>query len=260
MTQQRTPLPIIVGSGGINPAGRVSFDHAYRRMVLDALPQQAQQRTLGSLAKLMGRTALDSADAKAQILDGTLVRKIEHFDVERIAWHNAMNLGQDSGNEHTFVVAKRQLPQTLPEGWSVTSVDDKQALVRCVGDLNVLVQDLRPSRVTSAGQLPTGFDPAALYASRSHPRGLQMTVYGASDALRSTGFTIDELKSLVRPDQIGVYSGSAMGQLDQDGYGGLMQNALVGKRTTAKNVALGLPEMPGDFVNAYVLGSVGETA
>jgi acetoacetyl-[acyl-carrier protein] synthase len=260
VTQQRTPLPIIVGSGGINPAGRVSFDHAYRRMVLDALPQQAQKRTLSSLAKLMGLTALDNASAKAQILDGTLVRKIEHFDVERIAWHNAMNLGQDSGKEHTFVVAKRQLPQTVPEGWSVTSVDDKQALVRCVGDLNVLVQDLRPSRVTSAGQLPTGFDPAALYASRSHPRGLQMTVYGASDALRSTGFTIDELKSLVRPDQIGVYSGSAMGQLDQDGYGGLMQNALVGKRTTAKNVALGLPEMPGDFVNAYVLGSVGETA
>ena len=260
MTQQRTPLPIIVGSGGINPAGRVSFDHAYRRMVLGALPQHAQQRTLSSLSKLMGLTELDNADAKAQILDGTLVRKIEHFDVQRIAWHNAMNLGQDSGNAHTFIVAKRQLPQTLPEGWNVTSLDDKQALVRCASDLNVLVQDLRPSRVTSAGQLPTGFDPAALYASRSHPRGLQMTVYGASDALRSTGFTIDELKSLVRPDQIGVYSGSAMGQLDQDGYAGMMQNALVGKRTTAKNLALGLPEMPGDFVNAYVLGSVGETA
>ena len=43
-----------------------------------------------------------------------------------------------------------------------------------------------------------------------------MTIYGM-DA-RSTGFTIDELKSLVRPDQIRVYSGSAMGQLDQDGY------------------------------------------
>ena len=111
-------------------------------------------------------------------------------------------------------------------------------LVRCNADLSVLVQDLRPSKVTSAGQLPTGFDPAALYPSRSHPRGLQMTVYGASDALRSTGFTIDELKSLVRPDQIGVYSGSAMGQLDQDGYGGLMQNALTGKRPTSKILPL----------------------
>jgi acetoacetyl-[acyl-carrier protein] synthase len=75
--------------------------------------------------------------------------------------------------------------------------------------------------------------------------------------LRSTGFTIDELKGLVRPDQIGVYSGSAMGQLDQDGYGGLMQNALTGKRPTSKNLALGLAEMPGDFVNAYVLGFCG---
>ena len=87
-----------------------------------------------------------------------------------------------------------------------------------------------------------------------------MTVYGASDALRSTGFSIDELKNMVRPDQLAVYSGSAMGQLDQDGYGGLMQNAFTGKRPTSKNLALGLPEMPGDFVNAYVLGSVGETA
>ena len=260
MTQRRTPLPVIVGSGGINPAGRVSFNHAYRRMVLESLPQQVQQTTLGSLAKLMGLAKCDNDDTKAQILDGTLVRKIEHFDVERIAWHNAMSLGKDPDSEQTFIVAKRQLPQTLPEDWRVTSLDDKHALVRCVGDLNVFVQDFRPSRVTSAGQLPTGFDPAALYPSRSHPRGLQMTVYGASDALRSTGFSIDELKSLVRPDQFAVYSGSAMGQLDQDGYGGLMQNALVGKRTTAKNIALGLPEMPGDFVNAYVLGSVGETA
>ncbi|MDC3123566.1 beta-ketoacyl synthase [Gammaproteobacteria bacterium] len=260
MTQRRTPLPVIVGSGGINPAGRVSFNHAYRRMVLESLPQQVQQTTLGSLAKLMELAKCDNDVTKAQILDGTLVRKIEHFDVKRIAWNNAMSLGKNPDSEQTFIVAKRQLPQTLPEDWRVTSLDDKHALVRCVGDLNVLVQDLRPSRVTSAGQLPTGFDPAALYPSRSHPRGLQMTVYGASDALRSTGFSIDELKSLVRPDQFAVYSGSAMGQLDQDGYGGLMQNALAGKRTTAKNIALGLPEMPGDFVNAYVLGSVGETA
>lgn len=262
--QQRTPLPIIVGSGGISPAGRVSFDHAYRRMVIDALPEAKREATLSSLAKLMGLASVGHSDldsaTQQQILDGTLVRKIEHFDVERVAWNNTMSLGNVGDSEQTFQVAKRQLPQTLPEGWNVSELDDKTVLVRCSGDLNVLVQDLRPSKVTSAGQLPTGFDPAALYPSRSHPRGLQMTVYGASDALRSTGFTIDELKGLVRPDQIGVYSGSAMGQLDQDGYGGLMQNALTGKRPTSKNLALGLAEMPGDFVNAYVLGSVGETA
>jgi acetoacetyl-[acyl-carrier protein] synthase len=127
----------------------------------------------------VGHSDLDSA-TQQQILDGTLVRKIEHFDVERVAWNNTMSLGNVSDSEQTFVVAKRQLPQTLPEGWNVSELDDKTVLVRCSGDLNVLVQDLRPSKVTSAGQLPTGFDPAALYPSRSHPRGLQMTVYGAS--------------------------------------------------------------------------------
>lgn len=261
MSQQRTPLPIIVGSGGISPAGRVSFNHAYRRMVLDALPAQKRTATLTSLGRLMGlgENVADEAVDQA-IRNGTLVRKIEHFDVERVPWNNAMTLGANNPDGYTFQVAKRQLPQHIPDNWSVSDVDDKHVLVHCQGDLQVLTQDLRPSRVTSAGQLPTGFDPAALYASRSHPRGLQMSVYGASDALRSTGFAIDDLKGMVRPDQLAVYSGSAMGQLDQDGYGGLMQNAFTGKRPTAKNLALGLPEMPGDFVNAYVLGSVGETA
>jgi acetoacetyl-[acyl-carrier protein] synthase len=34
----------------------------------------------------------------------------------------------------------------------------------------------------------------------------------------------------------------------------------MGKRPSSKNVPLGLSEMPGDFVNAYVMGSVGGTA
>lgn len=260
----RAPLPIIVGSGGISPAGRVSFDHGYRRLVIDSLPQTKRQSTLRSLAQLMGLTQESGEDINEathrKILNGTLVRRIEHFDVEKVLWHNAMNLSQVDDGEQSFIVAKRQLPHSLPPGWNVSVLDDKQVLVRCSGNIDLLIPDLRPSKVTSGGQLPTGFDPAALYASRSHPRGLQMSIYGASDALRSTGFTVEELKGLVRPDEIAVYSGSAMGQLDQDGYAGMMQNALTGKRPTSKNLALGLAEMPGDFVNAYVFGSVGETA
>ena len=38
-----------------------------------------------------------------------------------------------------------------------------------------------------AGQLPDGFAPGTLYQSRTHPRNLQMTVFGASDALHSIG-------------------------------------------------------------------------
>jgi acetoacetyl-[acyl-carrier protein] synthase len=50
-----------------------------------------------------------------------------------------------------------------------------------------------------------------------------------------------------------------MAQLDAEGYGGMLQNPMTGKRPTAKNCPLGLPEMPADFINAYVLGSVGGT-
>ena len=139
------------------------------------------------------------------------------------------------------------------------SCGDVVALFSDTAEIDLLIPDIRSSRVSSAGQVPTGFNPGELYQSRSHPRGLQLAVYGASDALRSTGIDIARLKELVPPDQMAVYSSSAMGQLDNDGYGALFQNPMRGKRPTSKNVALGLTQMPGDFVNAYVLGSVGGT-
>ena len=173
----------------------------------------------------------------------------------------AVGAEDDGADDQTlsFVTGKRQLPNRIPEDWAVTDIGDNRSKWFAM-PLNALLPELRTSKVTSAGQLPTGFDPAALYASRNHPRGLQLAVYGASDTLRSTGFSVEQLKSMVAPDQFAVYSGSAMGQLDADGYSGLLQNPVIGKRPSSKHVALGLPEMPGDFVNAYVLGSVGETA
>jgi acetoacetyl-[acyl-carrier protein] synthase len=113
--------------------------------------------------------------------------------------------------------------------------------------------------VQSAGQLPKGFNPAKLYRSLHHPRGLQMAVYAASDALGQLGIDWDVLSHHVAPDQIGVYAGSAMGQQDQNGHGGMMQSALLGKRTSSKQCAMGLSEMPADFINAYVLGNIGST-
>ena len=50
---KNTPLPLIIGAGGINPAGRVSGHHAYRRLVIDSLSREKQERTYLSLAKLM---------------------------------------------------------------------------------------------------------------------------------------------------------------------------------------------------------------
>jgi acetoacetyl-[acyl-carrier protein] synthase len=252
----------MVGFGGINPAGRVSFNHAYRRLVIDNLDTAKQDRTYRSLAELMRLEDATGKEASTRefIRDHTLIRRIEIFDPDKVTWQSQVQLKGHEARALTFVVAKRQLPDAIPPEWQITEIDDGDVLVTCNESLRVMLPEERQSRVTSAGQVPTGFDPASLYASRNHPRGLQLTVYGASDALRSTGFDVQAIKDLVPPDQIAVYSGSAMGQLDDEAYGGLLQNPMTGRRPSSKHCALGLPEMPGDFVNAYVLGSVGETA
>ena len=39
-------LPLIVGHGGYNAAGRSSSHQAFRRMILESLPQQQNNRQL----------------------------------------------------------------------------------------------------------------------------------------------------------------------------------------------------------------------
>ncbi|MEM9623349.1 MAG: beta-ketoacyl synthase [Pseudomonadota bacterium] len=255
-------LPVMVGFGGINPAGRLSFNHAYRRLVLDRLPQTARDRTYASLAQLMQLEDSQgtAAQTRRHIEDNTLIRRIDLWDPEQVDWQSAARLNGVDDQPLSFILNRRQVPESLPEGWQVQELSKTEVKVTVTQPLKVMLPEARRSKVTSAGQLPSGFNPGALYASRNHPRGLQLAVYGASDAIRSSGFTIDALKSMVRPDEIAVYSGSAMGQLDPEAYGGLLQNPMIGRRPSSKHCALGLPEMPGDFVNAYVLGSVGETA
>ena len=107
--------------------------------------------------------------------------------------------------------------------------------------------------------MPRGFDPQQLYPARSHPRGLQLTVFAASDALGNLGLDWDTLAGRLPADQISVYAGSAMSQLDGNSNGGLIASRYLGKRVTSKHIALGLAEMPADFVNAYILGSMGTT-
>ena len=113
--------------------------------------------------------------------------------------------------------------------------------------------------VKSAGQLPSGLEPGELYASRFHPRGLQLTIVAATDALRSVGIDWQTIANSVEPDEVAVFASSAMSQLDENSFGGLMQSRLKGGRVSAKQLALGLNSMPADFINAYILGSVGTT-
>jgi acetoacetyl-[acyl-carrier protein] synthase len=253
-------LPVITGFGGINPAGRLSFHHGYKRLVIDVMSRAEQDSTFRSLACLMGVDNPGDAQSRTYMRENTLIRRIDLFDPARVFIQSSARLqSAREGEPLVFVLNKRQLPAYIPPGWQLDSIDDSTVRVSVSGAMDALFPDYRVSRVSSAGQLPKGFNPGDLYQSRNHPRGLQLAVYGASDALRSTGIPIDRLKEVVPPDQIAVYSSSAMGQLDNEGYGGLFQSPMCGKRPSSKNVPLGLSEMPGDFVNAYVFGSVGGT-
>ena len=252
-------LPVIVGFGGVNSAGRLSCHHGYRRLVIDALGEADASATYRALAALMNLEADPStADTRQHIRDHTLIRRIEHFDPREISWQRAASLMPDTESIR-FILNRRQVPDVVPPNWQIDDDEDGKVRVTVKGKLNVMITDQRSSKVTSAGQLPTGFEPGTLYQSRNHPRGLQLTVYGASDAVRSLGMDWSVLRDAVRPDQFCVYSGSAMGQLDTNGTGGMMQASMIGKRVTSKQLPLGLCEMPADFINAYVLGSVGAT-
>ncbi len=246
-------LPVIVAQGGIGPAGRTSGFNAYCRLVFEALGQEQADHTLSSLAALTGGDSID----QQRLLDDTLIRKLDGtlFDPDHTPLQNLLKV-QDGSQ---LILRRRQLPKDLPSGWQVTELDSDRVLVNFGSEQSLLVPATQPSPVYAAGQLPTGFHPEKLYQSRNHPRGLAMTVYGASDALMSLGIEFETLKQKISPDQISVYAGSSMSQLDHNGNGGMLQARLQGKRVTSKQLPLGFAEMPADFINAYVLGSFGST-
>ena len=222
-------LPVITGFGGINPAGRLSFHHGYKRLVIDSMSSIEQDSTYRSLAHLMGVDNPGESETRSYIRRNTLISRIDLFDPAKIFIQSSARLKPTKdGGPLRFVVSKRQLPNFVPPAWQVESIDETTVSVTVSGELDALFPDFRVSKVSSGGLLPKGFNPGELYQSRNHPRGLQLAVYGASDALRSTGISIERLKEVVPPDQMAVYSASAMGQLDNEGYGALFQNPMSG--------------------------------
>ena len=180
MSRQR--IPVIVGLGGINGAGRSSGHHALGRMAYDALSQAKQNRTLDSLATIMG---LETAAGQEQfILDHTLVRRIEdcHFDPDSVSWNQRFPT-ESNGHPVNFDIERKHLPDDIPPSWKVTPTSVTHVNVNIQGHQEFLLPTNRQFEVKAAGQLPTGYEPGSLYPSRSHPRGLEMTVCAASDAL-----------------------------------------------------------------------------
>lgn len=272
-----TALPIIVGMGGINAAGRTSFHQGFRRIVIDKLNAEARQETFVGLATLMNilkfedGKLLDKNGAVVeanqveslfgeQILNGTLIRKIEknHFDPDATPWQQKMTMGQ-ADDAITFETKARDLPTPLPRSWKITELENKRVRVEIAGEFEAKHDSTRDNPIKAAGQFPTGFEPAVLYNSRYQPRGLQATIFGAADAIHSTGYSWDDIASKISPDEVGTYSASVFGQVQSEGLGGMMQNRMRGERVSTKNLALGLNTMSTDFINAYVTGSVGST-
>ena len=139
-------LPVITGFGGINPAGRVSFHHAYKRLVIDALVQDEQSRTYQSLAGLMGLSNPGEPETRAYIDDHTLIRRIELFDPENIYVQRAAKLGTaQSGEPLSFILHKRQLPHSIPSGWQLDPIDDLKVRVSICGEFDALLPDIRSS-------------------------------------------------------------------------------------------------------------------
>ena len=64
-------LPLIVGYGGINAAGRSIFDFSHQRILFDSITKEKQAEVLQSLGCLMG------TDSKEKILQKTLIRTID---------------------------------------------------------------------------------------------------------------------------------------------------------------------------------------
>lgn len=270
------PLPVIVGFGGYNAAGRSSSFQSYRRTVLESLPTSEQNKTIVGLACLMGLVKKQeghyvTSDGdqlgpagveerfRESVLNGTLIRKTALFDPSCVAENRRIVFQQDEPGGILFSMAKRDLPHQPPADWQITECGEGRVEVRSTQMSEFLVQSNYALISQASGQLPTGFKPSAHYNSRFHPRGLQMALVGSSDALHSTGLAWEVIAARVRPDEVGVYSSSALSQLDEEGFAGLMQSRLRGNRTTAKQLPLGLNSMPADFINAYVLGSVGHT-
>lgn len=271
-----TRMPLIVGFGGFNAAGRSSGHNGYKRMVFESLNTANKAEVVTSLASLMSgidggsnvdfnsTQGLDSQQIQAltpQVLNGTLVRRIEanFFPVDKTPVSRNSRVHASEDNPIVLHIASRDLPSPLPFGWTVRSESAGQCEIEIWKDQDVILETEQDMPVQAGGQLPSGFNPGAYYRSTHHPRGLQLSILAASDAVHSMGIDWGTVASSVSPDEVGVYSSSVMSQLDSTGFGGMLRARSKGARVTSKQLALGLNTMPADFVNAYVLGSVGAT-
>ena len=140
-----TRLPVIVGFGGVGPAGRSSFHHAYHRIIWESIDSARRQRTVTALAAMMNLGAVKNgqlcrpdgspfdaaavAAGEAQVLGGTRIRRLEQerFDPDQVTGNAVLSVLGEGGN--VITVASRDLPDPLPPGWQVLHSNDGKVSV-----------------------------------------------------------------------------------------------------------------------------------
>jgi acetoacetyl-[acyl-carrier protein] synthase len=192
------------------------------------------------------------------IKSGTLVRRIEYFQPNHVLCHHKAKL-DSSIHPVSFIMKKSKLSPEMIAAFDIEPLDNHDVRVIAKQDVDILLPDHTNIGVSSAGSVPTGFNLDNLYNSHHHPRGLKLAVYGMSDALNSLGFEWSSLFDHIKPDQVSVYAGSGLSQVDEYSMAGVIGQPLLGNRVNSKMMALSLAEMPADFVNSYIINSVGST-
>lgn len=225
---------------------------------MDTLTPSETARTVNQIGALIGLSPdISMNEAQAQhVLENTLIRRIhpDWFNPDAVPFNRLGHTKETS----SIWLGPLQIPNPLPVGWSVGRKEGRLTeYVIEPGDL--LKPCTRKLSVQAAGMAPTGFRPDMFYPSRNHPRTLQLALFALSDCWLSSGLQWHHIKHHIAPNQVAVFAGSSIGQMDESGFGGMLKSALLGKRTTSKQLPLGYPQMPADFSNAYVLGSLGRS-
>ena len=222
-------IAVIVGAGGINPKGRTAGHGGYFNHIADCLNSEQRIWAEADLRSLM--KAKNDNRSYSELLKSTGIREYSKY---------TFDYKNFKSNKKLSVSEVEMLPDALRNQQLFKEVSEQYP-------------------ISFGGQIPSGFAPEDFYNSRSHPKGLALAIFAASEALMDAGISIDFLRKRVPPNRMAVYAGSAIGQLGQNGGSNYTANRFRDERISPRALAMALAQAPADFISSYIFGSLGRT-
>lgn len=251
--------PVVIGFGGINGGGRMGGPNrpSFNLMVHDGKP--APKKVILEHLRLTGQltpdiSALSEADLNSRFRDAitanTFVRKAPFSNQRRSLFHE-MGV-TEMVLSRAVLDPKGDGKLEMPDGWKlVQEIDGEQVRV------SINAAEAGEFDFSSASSVPDGAKlrpDSAPANAKSIPRNLWLSLFGLGDALRTSGITSEEIAAKFGTDQVGLYVGSALGQLCERGVYGYMAAHLRGERPDSKLMPFSLINMPLAFAQAYTVG------